>query len=380
MDGMRVLIVTESFLPQVNGVTNSVLRVVDHLAKRGHAAHVVAPTGPPAYRHASVDRVGGHQLRMYPGFPIGVEHRRRLRQVVRRFEPDVVHLASPALLCAQAAAVARDHGVPAVAVYQTDLAGFAARYPVPGAPAAMRLLTRAAHRHADITLAPSSAAVAQVAGLGIHPVSLWPRGVDTELFSPAHHDRGLHERLAPHGEVLVGYVGRLAREKDLERLAAVVGLPGARLVVVGDGPLRGRLERVLTTAVFLGELHGADLASAYATLDVFVHPGRHETFCQAIQEAMSSGLPVVAVDAGGPRDLVEPGVTGYLVAVEDDVALRRAVERLVADPVCRARLGGRAVSAVADRSWEAVGDQLLDEYRAVVRRRQDASGPLPCPS
>jgi phosphatidylinositol alpha 1,6-mannosyltransferase len=191
--------------------------------------------------------------------------------------------------------------------------------------------------------------------------------VDSELFHPGRRDQLLRARLAPAGELLVGYVGRLAPEKHVERLAALRGLPGVRLVVVGDGPSRERLRRVLPDAVFLGLLRGAELAAAYASLDVFVHTGPFETFCQSVQEAMAAGLPVIAPDAGGPRDLVRPGRSGFLLPVDDDGhGLRAAVAALAAEPDLRLAFGRAGRRLVAVRSWPRLCEQLLDHYASVV--------------
>jgi phosphatidylinositol alpha 1,6-mannosyltransferase len=165
----------------------------------------------------------------------------------------------------------------------------------------------------------------------------------------------------------VGYVGRLAPEKQVERLTALAGLRGVRLVVVGDGPERARLERLLPGAAFLGALTGPALAAAFASLDVFVHTGTNETFGQTVQEAMASGVPVVAPDAGGPQELVSPGVTGVLVPPGDGFAttLAATVAELRDDPARGGRLGAAGRTVVRDRSWEAVCDELLDHYAAV---------------
>jgi phosphatidylinositol alpha 1,6-mannosyltransferase len=180
-------------------------------------------------------------------------------------------------------------------------------------------------------------------------------------------------------------VGRLAPEKQLDRLVALADLPGVRLVVVGDGPDAARLRGLLPTARFLGFRDGAELARIYASLDVFVHTGPSETFCQSVQEALASGVPVVAPDAGGPRDLVLPGRTGFLVpvrpegcaadeppAVAADAQLRAAVLRL-ADRTLRQRFGAAARTSVLRRSWSVLGDELLAHYADVIDRVDSAA-------
>lgn len=371
---LRVLVVTESFLPQVNGVTNSVRRVLEHLAAEGHEAELVAPTGPGTYAGFPVTLARGADLPFYADFRIGWDTTRRLRAVMQRFAPDVVHLASPATLGLQAARAARSLGIPTVAIYQTDLVGFAERYGVPGGARAMEALTRRIHLGVDRTLAPSTASVAQLARLGIDDVSRWPRGVDQVLFEPAKRDPALHADLAPDGEVLVGYVGRLAAEKELELLAHVDRLPGVRLVLVGGGPEEARLRSLLPGAAFLGVLHGDELARAHATLDVFVHTGRHETYCQSAQEALASGVPVVAPRSGGPIDVVDDTVAGHLYEPGDAEELAAHVARLAAQPVLRRRMALAARQSVQGRTWQAVNDLLVDHYRevsgpVVTRRR-----------
>jgi phosphatidylinositol alpha 1,6-mannosyltransferase len=172
--------------------------------------------------------------------------------------------------------------------------------------------------------------------------------------------------------VIVGYVGRLAVEKRVDLLAAVAALPGVKLAVTGGGPMEEELRAALPTAAFLGMRYGADLARIYASLDVFVHTGPYETFGQTVQEASASGLPVIAPASGGPVDLVDDGITGYLVKPGDPGALSAAVRTLAADPALRARLGLAARRRVLGRSWSALTDELLGHYAAVI-----GSGALP---
>ena len=363
---MRVAIVTESFLPQVNGVTNSVLRVCEQLEQHGHDVLVVAPGhGPASYAGARVVRSPSVPLPGYRDFRVGRPWP-RLRSTLAEFAPDVVHLASPAALGAQAAYTAQRMGVPIVAVYQTDLAGFARRYGLAGSERAVWGWLRTVHGRASRTLAPSRHAVQELQRNGVQRVDCWARGVDLRRFRPEHRDAAVHRRWAPGGEVLVGYVGRLAPEKEVGLLADLQDLPGVRLVVVGDGPQRASLQARLPGVAFPGFQGGAELGTTFASLDVFVHTGSSETFCQAAQEALASGVPVVAPAAGGLLDLVQDGANGLLFDAGDGPGLRSAVRSLVEDPGRRRAYGHQARASVAGRTWEVIGEELVRHYEAVV--------------
>lgn len=371
---VRVAIVAESFLPNVNGVTNSVLRVIEHLRRTGHEVLVIAPDSPrgqpPADRvhdGVRVHRVPSHMFPKVTSLPLGVP-RPRMVGVLRGFDPDVVHLASPALLGWGGVHAARHLGVPTVAVFQTDVAGFAESYGVGVLSRASWAWTRRLHSKADRTLAPSTSAMENLAAHGVPRLHKWGRGVDIGGFVPSARDDALRRRWSPAGKPVVGFVGRLAPEKHVERLAVLAARDDLQVVVVGDGVDRAKLESLMPTAVFTGELRGAALAAAYASMDVFVHPGEHETFCQAVQEAMASGLPVVAPNAGGPRDLVVPMHTGLLLDVDDFVTrLTDAVDHLIAE---RPRYSAASRRSVLTRTWPAVCDELLGHYEEVIGTRR----------
>jgi phosphatidylinositol alpha 1,6-mannosyltransferase len=376
---MRVAIITESFPPDVNGVAHTVLRVAELLASYGHHPLVVAPQ-PPRKAGKNEDdsypfpvvRVPAVPLPGYPGFQLGLPGR-KVRAALVRHRADVVHLASPVFLGAHGAAVARRLGLPAVAVYQTDLPSYARAYRLgrAGQALAWRWL-RGIHNGAARTLAPSTVTATGLLGQGIGNVWLWGRGVDTRRFDPAKRSQELRARLAPGGEVIAGYVGRLATEKRVELLAGITALPGVRLIIVGAGPTEAMLRQQLPGATFLGVRRGEELAAIYASLDVFVHSGPYETFGQTLQEAAASGLPVVAPAAGGPLDLVADGVTGYLVPPSDPDALTAAVARLAADPAGRAAFGAAGRRQVLGRSWPALTEELIGHYAAVLGRKRTA--------
>ncbi|MDN3354036.1 glycosyltransferase family 1 protein [Actinomadura sp. DC4] len=361
---MRIAIVTESFLPHVNGVTNSVCRVLDHLTRRGHEVLVIAPGPGPGDPDDRLRLTPGVPLPFYRSFVLGLPTR-QVTAALRDFRPDVVHLASPLMLGASGIAAARRLDVPAVAVFQTDLAGFVRRYGLRGGDTLVWAWLRRIHERADRTLAPSRPTLDELRRRGFPRLALWARGVDDRRFHPRHRSAELRARLAPGGEVLVGYVGRLAPEKRPWLLSHLTDLPGVRLVVIGDGPARRRLERLLPDAVFTGFRTGPELSELVASLDVFVHTGADETFGQAVQEGLAAGLPVVAPASGGPLDLVRPGHNGLLYPPDDPAALRAAVATLVADPVLRTRLGGHARLSVYGRDWAGICDELLGHYDAV---------------
>ena len=372
---MRVALVAESFHPTVNGVSNSVHKAAAHLRRTGHRPLVIAPgPGPDSYDGIPVVRVRSFRLPFDRGVPIGVP-RGGVTAVLEAFGPDVVHLASPTVLGWYGAKAARELRLPSVAVFQTDLGGFARRHRLGPAGYGLWAWQRRVHSLADVTLVPSTWAAWQLRGQGFDRLALWRRGVDQQAFSPWHRSAALRRDLAPRGELIVGYVGRLAREKQVHRLKVLAGLPGIRLVVVGDGPRRARLERALPAAVFLGFQQGRALSEVMASLDVFVHTGIDETFCQSIQEALASGVPVLAPARGGPLDLVHHDDNGWLWPATEPRVLREQVRALVDDPARLATMRLRARASVLGRTWEQIGEELLGHYRRAIRGHADVLQP-----
>ncbi|HET9891835.1 MAG TPA: glycosyltransferase, partial [Mycobacterium sp.] len=253
---MRVAIVAESFLPEVNGVSNSVIRVLEHLRRTGHEALVIAPDTPPGQPRADriYDGIRVHRVpsRMFPkvtSLPLGVPTP-RLVQVLRGFDPHVVHLASPALLGYGGLRAARWLGVPTVAVYQTDVPGFAASYGIPMTARAAWAWFRHLHGLADRTLAPSSVTMEALVAHRFPRVHRWARGVDVLRFAPSARSEALRRQWSPLGKPVVGFVGRLAPEKHVERLVGLATNDAVQLVIVGDGVDRGKLQSAMPTAVF----------------------------------------------------------------------------------------------------------------------------------
>ena len=372
---LRIVVVTESFLPQINGVTNSVLRILEHLKAEGHQALVIAPEssgGVNEYAGFRVKRVPS--LEMKGLLPVGFPQK-TLEPLIDGFNPDVVHLASPFFLGNYASRVAERLDIPTLSIYQTDIAGFARHYGLTLAHDSLKRWVAKIHTRTSRTLAPSNWSCEDLRAIGVSNVHLWPRGVDSKKFSPEKRDINLRcELLGDRPDrKLIGYVGRLANEKRVDDLATLDARDDVQLVIVGDGPARLRLEKVLTNAKFVGYQSGEDLARYYASLDVFIHTGKHETFCQSVQEALASGVPVIAPNFGGPTDLVKHGWTGYLIDTANPYSLNHSVNQIIqlAEP---ALMGARARQSVIERSWELVNTQLINHYRELIEQKMQREG------
>jgi glycosyltransferase involved in cell wall biosynthesis len=369
---MRVALITENFLPKLDGVTRTLATLLEHLERHGHQAMVLGPQGGPhQYAGAPVFGAPGLPLPMYPELRM-LFPPRGFERLLARFQPDVVHVVDPMALGAAGIRWARRLGVPVISSYHTNLAAYCDYYHLSALSAVVWSYRRFLHNQTTLTLCPSPSTATRLRSQEFARVAVWARGVDAQLFDPERRSTEWRERVAgDSSRTIVLYVGRLSYEKNLQSLlSAYLGVASedTRLVLVGDGPARAELERTLAGrgVAFTGYLRGEQLAQAYASADVFAFPSLTETFGQVVLEAMASGLPVLAYNAEGVCDLVQPGETGMLVRSGDGAAFERGLAQLLADPAARASLGSAGHAAAVERRWDAVMDGLLDEYRRLV--------------
>jgi glycosyltransferase involved in cell wall biosynthesis len=369
---MRIALVTETFLPNVNGVVTTLCRLLEHLQARGHEAVLFAPVdAPPTYAGAEIVPLKGVPLPLYPELKL-TPPQPGLTARLQRFRPDILHLAGLVTLGPTAHFAARRLHLPLVSTYHTNWPAYSSHYGMGFLRDIAYGYLRWIHNSCALTLCPSSATLADLRAHGFRRLRLWGRGVDTQQFHPRFRSHAWRASVGLQpGEILLLYTGRLASEKRVDLLAdALRGLEHTRLVLVGDGPARPALERTLAgmPVYFAGYLGGETLATAYASADMFVFPSDTETFGQVVQEAMASGLPVAASRAGGALDLVHDGVTGVLFAPGSAADLRAAVRRIRGDPARLAAMGAASRAAAEQRSWSRVMDDLLEYYRQARRR------------
>ena len=339
---MRIAYVTETYPPELNGVALTVERTVRWLRERGHRVSVVRPRQGRESRVAEDTMLTpGLPIPMYPGLRFGLPIRSRLRRCWQRERPDVVHAATEGPLGSAAIAVARKLGIPVTSDFRTNFHQYGAHYALGWAEPMIRAYLRRFHNRTDLTFAPTNEVVRQLARDGVQRVIEVGRGVDARRFSPTRRSTAMRKSWGVNDDApAVLYVGRLAAEKNVQLLlrsfAAIKGQSGgARLILVGDGPLRRSLQRANPDAIFTGALSGTALATAYASADMFLFPSLTETFGNVTLEALASGLIVVAYDTGAAAQHIDHEVSGFLVPVDTDsqfvvtaaVAVMRFAER-----------------------------------------------------
>ncbi len=368
---MRIALFTEVFLPKIDGVVNTLCRLLEHLAQREHTAILFAPSGGPDwYAGTPVIGLPALPLPFYPELRL-VPPTVDVRDHLVAFEPDLIHVFNPVSLGVAGLRHAHEMGIPVAASYQTDLPGFIARWGLGAVSEWMWEFLRWVHDQADLNFCPSHFTLQELERRGFRNLRVWGRGVDTERFHPRHADPKWRARLSggqPDAPVILT-VGRLAPEKRVSMLRPLAdALPQARLAIVGDGPARRMLEHQFagTPTVFTGYLRGADLAAAYASADIFVLTSANETFGNVVLEAMASGLPVVVPDSGGQLDYLQHEVNGLIYDAEDSEALIAQVARLVDDPLLARRLGAIGRACAEARRWEHVLDGLIADWETIV--------------
>lgn len=366
---------TETFLPKIDGIVTMVVNTVECLRAQGDEVLVFAPSGGPAEIFGSpVIGLPSVRFPFYPELRLAAP-RASMREQLKLFRPDVLHLFEPSLLGIGGIYYGRALNVPVVISYHTDIPAYLHYYRLGFLEGVTWKLMRTRHSRADLNLCTSTATIEELRLHGIDKLALWERAVDARRFHPSRRSDAMRSTLS-QGDTerpLLLYVGRLSAEKDVGSLRAVLeAVPEARLAIVGDGPVRHELEKHFrgTATHFMGYLRGEALAAAYASADLFVLPSKTETLGLVLLEAMASGCPVVACRAGGVPDAVENGVTGYLFEPSDPEGLVQAVKRAMACPAKRAEIQTRARADVERRSWEDATGQLRGYYRQAIEDRR----------
>ena len=375
----RIVLVTETFAPEVNGVANTLRYLCEGLIARHHHVTVIRPapkgrtpsfpesaTCNPLFTAANYQEVlvPGIPLPCYPGLRLGLAASGRLRRDWKKLRPDAVYLATQGPLGWSAQKIAAELGIPTCAGFHTNFQSYSQYY---GMGFLERLISRYLkyfHNRAGTTLVPTRNMQLRIEALGVKRTAIWSRGVDCEQFRPAARCPILRaEWGSSRDDLAILYVGRLAPEKNLmqavvtfERIRNIY--PRARLVLVGDGPLRQRLQERHRDYLFCGTRKGEDLAKHFASGDLLLFPSKTDTFGNVVLEAMASGLAVVAYNDGAAAEHIEDQVNGMKVAISDDEAFTQAALRLADQPSLRRKLSRAARTKARALSWDILTQQF----------------------
>lgn len=380
LDGVRLALFSDTYPPQMNGVSRTLERLVAAARDRGAAVRIFTTTDPALQHHdADETRWNSVPFWAYPQVRLAAPRVAAAREALRDWQPTLVHVATEFGVGLAGRSAARSLDVPLVTSYHTSFSAYAEFYRLGAlAPLGWKYF-RWFHAAAARTFAPTEAIRAEVQAHGFRHVGVWGRGVDRARFDPSFRSLDWRRSLGITDDAMVVlYVGRIAREKGLEHaLRAMTQLaettPAIRFVIVGDGPYEAELRAAAPSSViFTGRLEGSALSTAYASSDLFLFPSVTDTFGNVLLEAMASGLVVVSADAGNTRELVGHD-RGLILRVEEPTAIADTLRALAADRARHAAIRASAVAWAHERTWPQVWNSLFAEYLQVISGRASSS-------
>ncbi len=370
---MKIAIVTETFLPSTDGVVTRLCATIKWLKEQGHDIIVIAPDlGVDEFEGVPVKGIPARKFFFYRSREFSLPSR-KVKKIFKEFQPDVVHAVNPALVGFAGVQYAEKLKLPLVASYHTNVPRYLDYYRLSAFKPLLWWWIRRMHNKADLNLCTSQSVQKDLTGRGFHNVHVWKRGVAVDKFGSEYYDETMRERLTggKKDKVLLLYVGRLAAEKEIQKIKDVLEESDQFcLALVGDGPYRNELERHFagTDTVFTGFLHGGELAAAYASADAFIFPSTTETLGLVILEAMASGLPVIAADSGPTREQIEDEVTGLLYDPKDRTSFTTTVLK-TQDSRLLASISAKALEEGRTMGWNRPAEQLEQLYKDVLHER-----------
>ena len=373
---MKIAFFTETFLPKVDGIVTRLTKTIEYLVKNGDDVIVFCPEGSPNhYKGAKIIGVAAMPLPLYPELKLGLPGL-AVSEALEEFQPDLIHVVNPAVLGLGGIWLAKTNNIPLIASYHTHLPKYLEHYGMGMLEPLLWELLKAAHNQALLNLCTSTAMVNELESKGIQRTALWQRGVDTNSFKPEYRNQNMRAKLLgeyPDTGSLLIYVGRLSAEKQIERIKPVLEkIPNASLALVGDGPYRSQLEKIFenTKTNFIGYLSGEELASAYASGDIFLFPSSTETLGLVLLEAMAAGCPVIGANKGGIPDIISDGVNGCLYDPDGEdegkSSLIQAIQKILDDHNKKENMRIAARKEAERWNWNQATLQLKKYYKETL--------------
>ncbi len=373
---MRLAIFTDTFMPQVNGVSQALDKLVSYLRKNNLPTIIFAP-GQNAlqFENYNLCSISSFNMPVYPEYKVGLPRYDLVSKKLKEFAPDLIHLATPFTIGLCGLKLAKKMSIPCIASYHTDFPGYLNYYRLGVLKRLSWQYIKWFHNQCSSNFCPSSESQKALKVNGINKVKIWGNGVDSELFNPKKFNLTLRSKYVPEDKIAFLYVGRLAPEKNLNMLLKSfkqvnASYPEAHLVITGDGPSYNYLKKEAPQGVsFTGYLLGNDLAEIYASCDVFVFPSATETYGLVILEAMASELPVIAAYAGGVKENIIHNYNGLACIPLDQNDLTSKMKTIISDTTLRDKLSQNARHYATQKSWDHIFNDMVMNYHTIVSQK-----------
>lgn len=375
---MRILYFTDTYLPQINGVTNTLSKLERYMDNNDIKHMFFVPCyadDSTVLKEKNVRRFKSVRLPFYPECRFSIPAYSNLCRRADKFKPDIVHLMTQAGIGLAGLKYAKDRGLPVVSSYTTNFDEYLKYYKLEFLNNVLWNFFKWFHNSCHLNFCPSQETVQALKAKGVENIKLWSRGIDTDTFNPSNRSAAIRKKLNADGKIIFLYVGRLAVEKDLDILMQSIKQVNAsfpdtvQFVIAGDGPYASCLKQSAPeNVIFTGYLKGEKLASLYASCDAFVFPSSTETFGNVVLEAMASGLPVVAVNSGGVKDSIINNYNGFLCTPRCADSFTQSISKFIIDTTLINKMSINARQYTLSKSWNSIFSKLISDYHILIEQ------------
>lgn len=373
---MKVAIFTDTFFPQINGVTKTLGKLKEYFDQREIDYLIFAPDDSMKSNgnfEENIQRMISFRFFLYPECRLSVPNYFRIKNMLNEYKPDLIHIVTPFNLGLCGLKYATSYNIPLVSSYHTNFTHYLDYYNLNLLEKPIWSFFKWFHGHCELNFCPSQATLEELRRNGINNLAIWDRGIDTRFYSPDYRNKELRRNYGLEDKITLLYVGRLAPEKNLSLLIKSMKLldqkyrDKVKLLITGDGPLLNELKADSSqNIIFTGYMKGKELSKIYASADIFAFPSITETYGNVILEAMASGLPVVSFLEGGISENLIDSYNGLACKEISPKAFASKLEKLITNKELRLELANNACEYALNKSWDNVFDRLVANYQKVV--------------
>lgn len=367
---LRVAYFAGTMKPGQDGVTRVLYYLIDAIEKTGIKSIFFSPIIPQDGQKVKMVKVPSVTIPLNREYKFAVPGSRYFEEKLKIFNPDLIHINSPCPLGHAAVIYANKNSIPVVSTYHTHFPSFAKYYNLKVFEMFSWSYLRSLYNKCDSVFVPSTPVFKELKQHGFETIEFLPHGVDSQIFNPSFKDDEWKRRIGAEGKTVVLYVGRLAKEKDLQSLLQCYNIVSEKredlkFVLVGDGPVKQKLKDLMPEAIFLGYQSGKDLSTSYASSDIFILPSTTETFGNVTLEAMASKVPPICVREGGASGLINDGITGLIAEPRNAKDLAEKLLFLTDNTEAREKISEQAYKFSQKQSWEKIFQRLFNRYEEI---------------